>query len=56
MHERQYVRASVGGLMAAIFPPRKQTCGGPAGSTSAIWFPDLRRDESLVDIDVLVKF
>jgi hypothetical protein len=31
-------------------------CGGPSGSTSAIWFPDLRRDESLVDIDIMVKF
>jgi hypothetical protein len=31
-------------------------CGGPANSTSAIWFPDLRRDESLVDIDIMVKF
>jgi hypothetical protein len=31
-------------------------CGGPAGSTSAVWFPDLRRDQSMVDIDILVKF
>ncbi|MGA9528713.1 MAG: outer membrane beta-barrel protein [Terriglobales bacterium] len=30
-------------------------CGSP-GSTSSVWFPDLRRDESLVDIDIMVKF
>ena len=30
-------------------------CGSP-GSTSSVWFPDLRRDESIVDIDILVKF
>ncbi len=27
-------------------------CGGPG----SVWFPDLRRDESLVDIDIMVKF
>ncbi len=31
-----------------------QTACGAQGST--VWFPDLRRDESLVDIDILVKF
>jgi hypothetical protein len=31
-------------------------CGGPAGSTSAVWFPDMRRSENLVDIDIMVKF
>jgi hypothetical protein len=30
-------------------------CGSP-GSSSSVWFPDLRRDESIVDIDILVKF
>jgi hypothetical protein len=30
-------------------------CGSP-GNTSSVWFPDLRRDESIVDIDILVKF
>jgi hypothetical protein len=30
-------------------------CGSP-GSTSSVWFPDLRKDESLVDIDIMVKF
>ena len=37
-------------LLAAQGP---SGCGGQ-GST--VWFPDLRRDESLVDIDILVKF
>ncbi len=27
-----------------------------AGQGSSVWFPDLRRDESLVDIDIMVKF
>jgi len=40
----------------ANLPAAELACGGPAGSTSAIWFPDLRRDESLIDIDILVKF
>ena len=31
-------------------------CGGPAGSTSAVWFPDMRRSQNLVDIDIMVKF
>jgi hypothetical protein len=31
-----------------------QTACGAQGST--VWFPDLRRDESLVDIDIMVKF
>ena len=37
-------------------PAAEAACGGPSGSTSAIWFPDLRRDQSLVDIDIMVKF
>ncbi len=27
-----------------------------AGQGSSVWFPDLRRDEQIVDIDILVKF
>jgi hypothetical protein len=30
-------------------------CGSP-GSTSSVWFPDLRKDETLVDLDIMVKF
>ncbi len=40
----------------ANLPAAEAACGGPSGSTSAIWFPDLRRDQSLVDIDIMVKF
>ncbi len=40
----------------ANLPAAELACGGPSGSTSAIWFPDLRKDESLVDIDIMVKF
>ncbi len=31
----------------------QSTC---ASQGSSVWFPDLRRDESLVDIDIMVKF
>jgi hypothetical protein len=23
---------------------------------SSVWFPDLRKDENLIDIDIMVKF
>jgi hypothetical protein len=35
--------------------PAETACGTP-GSTSGVWFPDLRRDESFIDISILVKF
>jgi len=29
----------------------------PAAARSAgVWFPDLRKDDSLIDIDIMVKF
>jgi hypothetical protein len=34
----------------------ESNCGGPVGSTSALWFPDLRRDESKVTFSLMVKF
>ncbi len=40
----------------ANLPAAEAACGGPSGSTSAIWFPDLRKDESFVDFAILVKF
>jgi len=40
----------------ANLPAAELACGGPAGSTSAVWFPDLRKDQSLIDIDIMVKF
>jgi len=42
--------------MTGSLTQAETNCGGPAGSTSAVWFPDLRRDQSMVDIDILVKF
>lgn len=40
----------------ANLPAAELACGGPSGSTSAIWFPDLRKDEMLLDFDIMVKF
>jgi hypothetical protein len=34
------------------FGPATAACTSQGG----VWFPDLRRDESLVDIDIMVKF
>ena len=35
--------------------PAEMACGTP-GSTSGVFFPDLRRDESFIDMSILVKF
>ena len=35
--------------------PAEQACGTP-GSTSGVFFPDLRRDEHFIDMSILVKF
>jgi putative OmpL-like beta-barrel porin-2 len=35
--------------------PAEQACGTP-GSTSGVFFPDLRRDESFIDMSIMVKF
>jgi hypothetical protein len=34
--------------------PAAATACGAQGST--VWFPDLRRDEQFIDIDIMVKF
>jgi hypothetical protein len=34
-------------------PLAEVACGGGLGS---VWFPDLRRDESFIDMSILVKF
>jgi hypothetical protein len=31
-------------------------CGGPAGQTTAVWFPDLRRDQLVGTLAIMVKF
>jgi Putative beta-barrel porin-2, OmpL-like. bbp2 len=35
--------------------PAEQACGTP-GSTSGVFFPDLRRDEHFIDMSIMVKF
>jgi hypothetical protein len=30
--------------------------GSCANQGSTVWFPDLRKDENLIDIDIMVKF
>jgi hypothetical protein len=35
--------------------PAEQACGTP-GSTTGVFFPDLRRDEHFIDMSILVKF
>jgi hypothetical protein len=35
--------------------PAEQACGTP-GNTSGVFFPDLRRDESFIDMSIMVKF
>jgi hypothetical protein len=35
-------------------PAAATACGALGGST--VWFPDLRKDEQLIDIDIMVKF
>ncbi len=34
-------------------PAAEQACGG---GISSVWFPDLRRDESFIDMSIMVKF
>jgi hypothetical protein len=33
--------------------PAEAACGG---GLSSVWFPDLRRDESFIDMSIMVKF
>jgi len=40
-----------GGLAAA-----EAACGGPAGATTSIWFPDLRRDQLAWTTAIMVRF
>ena len=39
------------GIVAA-----EAACGGPVGQTSAVWFPDLRRDQLVVTEALMVRF
>jgi hypothetical protein len=50
----QFFACNDGNTSGALTLSAAQSACGAQGST--VWFPDLRRDESLVDIDILVKF
>jgi hypothetical protein len=39
--------------MSETLSGAQTACGGQG---SSVWFPDLRKDESLIDIDIMVKF
>jgi hypothetical protein len=39
--------------MSETLSGAQTACGGQG---SSVWFPDLRRDQGMVDIDILVKF
>jgi len=41
--------------MTTLLSAAETACGTP-GSTTGVWFPDLRRDESFFTIAILVKF
>jgi hypothetical protein len=50
----QYFACNNGNSSMQLTEPAAATACGAQGST--VWFPDLRRDEQLIDIDIMVKF
>jgi hypothetical protein len=50
----QYFACNDGNTSGALTLSAAQTACGAQGSS--VWFPDLRKDESLFDIDIMVKF
>jgi Putative beta-barrel porin-2, OmpL-like. bbp2 len=48
-----YVCANGSSSMESTLPPAETACGG---GISSVWFPDLRKDESFIDMAILVKF
>ncbi len=50
----QFFACNDGNTSGALTLGAAQAACGAQGSS--VWFPDLRRDESLVDIDIMVKF
>ncbi len=50
----QFFACNDGNTSGALTLSAAQTACGSQGST--VWFPDLRRDESLIDLDIMVKF
>jgi hypothetical protein len=50
----QFFACNDGNTSAALTLSAAQTACGAQGST--VWFPDLRRDQSTINLDILVKF
>jgi putative OmpL-like beta-barrel porin-2 len=50
----QYYACNDGNSSMALSLSAAQTACGAQGSS--VWFPDLRRDQSMIDIDIMVKF
>jgi hypothetical protein len=50
----EYYACNNGNSSMSLSLSGAQTACGAMGSS--VWFPDLRRDQSLVDIDIMVKF
>jgi hypothetical protein len=50
----QYYACSTGASSGQETLPAAETACG--GGISSVWFPDLRKDESFIDISILVKF
>jgi hypothetical protein len=50
----QYYACSTGASsMQSVLSAAETACGG---GLSSVWFPDTRRDEQFIDLDILVKF
>ena len=50
----QFYACNDGNSSLQLTEPAAATACGALGST--VWFPDLRKDEQLIDIDIMVKF
>jgi Putative beta-barrel porin-2, OmpL-like. bbp2 len=48
-----YVCANGSSSMQTALPAAETACGG---GISSVWFPDLRKDESFIDMAIMVKF
>ena len=52
-YPQYYVCANGSSSMQSALPAAETACGGGIGS---VWFPDLRKDESFIDMAIMVKF
>jgi hypothetical protein len=50
----QFFTCESGGSSGATTLAAAETACG--GGMSSVWFPDLRRDESFIDLSIMVKF